>query len=339
MSRKRRMAKAVARLIGIAAMGGVLATAASLGSNARLDAQGRGHEFSGWSTAMSLEAVPGTDTSLNTEFNDGCPTLAPDGMTLFMASNRSGGLGGQDIWIARRESPNDPWGAPANVGEPINTANDDFCPSPTRDGHLFLFTSNRPGGCGGSDIYMTRWRNDIQGWDDPVNLGCEVNTAGNEASPFLVNGPGGRVLYFSSNVVGGYSEEPPGAIVGDDDIYVSEWHGGAFQGRYLVEGVNTAANDSRPNLSHDGQELFFDSNREGTLGGADIFVAVREGPHDAWSTPEPLGPSVNSGSAETRASLSWDGTVLVFGSNRSDGEGMTDVYVTTRTKLKGSRRQ
>jgi hypothetical protein len=311
-----------------------MATAASLHVPSALLAQGRGHEFTEWSMAVNVETIPGTDSSLNTAFNDGCPTLAPDDRTLFMASNRPGGFGGQDIWIARREGPEDPWGAPENVGAPINTAFDDFCPSPTRNGHLFFFVSNRPGGCGGSDIYMTRWRNDIHGWEEPVNLGCDVNTVGSEVSPFLVNGPGGPLLYFSSNVAGGYSPDAPGALTGDDDIYVSEWRGGAFQSPQLVEGVNTGFNDSRPNLSHDGQELFFDSNRLGT---PDIFYAFRDRPHDAWPAPARLPDTVNSGAAETRPSLSWDGTLLVFGSNRPGAEGMTDIYMTTRTRIKGRR--
>jgi Tol biopolymer transport system component len=285
---------------------------------------------------MNVERdVPGTDPALNTSANDGCPTLAPDGRTMFIASNRTGTLGGQDIWIVRRDSPDAPWGEPTNAGALINTAFDDFCPSPTRNGHLFFFVSNRPGGCGGSDIYVTRWRNDARGWEEPTNLGCEVNSPGNEWSPFLVHGPGGPLLYFSSTVAGGYSADAPGAITGDDDIYVSEWHGGYFQAPQLVEGVNTAFNDSRPNLSHDGQELFFDSNRGG--GAPDIFYAFREKPHDAWSDPQPLGPQVNSESAETRPSLSWDGTVLVFGSNRPGGEGMADIYMTTRTRAQGRR--
>ena len=302
---------------------------------ADVQAQERGGRFTPWSPAINIESIPGTDPELNTPQNDGCPTLAPDGRTLFMASNRPGGLGGQDIWMATRESPDDPWGAPVNVGEPVNSPDDDFCPSPTRNGHLFFFVSTRPGGCGGSDIYVTRWRNENQGWEEPTNLGCDVNSAGSEASPFLVHQPGGRVLYFSSNRAGGYSTEAPGATTGDDDIYVSGWHGGAFQEPALVEGVNTEFNDSRPNLSRDGQELFFDSNRTGTFGGPDIYYAFRRHAHDAWSLPENLGPNVNSSAFETRPSLSWDGMTLVFGSTRAGGEGSNDIYMTTRAKVTG----
>ena len=324
-------------LLAFAAATVVIRESNSLDLGPTLFAQGRGHQFTEWTAAVNVQSIPGTDPTLNTPSNDGCPTLAPDGTTLFMASNRPGGLGGQDIWVATRESPEEPWGAPQNVGAPINTEFDDFCPSPTRNGHLFFFVSTRPGGCGGSDIYMTRWQNEIHGWEEPVNLGCEVNTAGSEWSPFLVHGPGGPMLYFSSNVAGGYSAESSGAITGDDDIYVSEWQAGAFDGRQLVDDVNSAANDSRPNLSHDGQELFFDSNRVGTLGGPDIFYAFRDKPHDPWSVPQPLGSDVNSPFAETRASLSWDGTTLVFGSNRPGGEGMADVYMTTRTRITSHR--
>ena len=298
-------------------------------------AQAQNRVFTAWSPAINVQSIPGTDPELNTASNDGCPTLAANGRTLFMASNRPGGLGGQDIWMATRESPDAPWGAPVNLGAPINTAADDFCPSPTRNGHLFFFVSTRAGGCGGSDIYVTRWRNDNLGWEDPVNLGCDVNSAGSEASPFLVHQPGGTVLYYSSNRAGGYSNEAAGAVIGDDDIYVSESHGGEFQAGYLVAGVNTEFNDSRPNLSHDGREIFFDSNRTGTLGGPDVYSAVRESALDPWPVPFNLGPAVNSSAADTRASLSWDGTTLVFGSMRAGGEGSADVYMTTRTRVHG----
>lgn len=294
-------------------------------------------QFGPWSIAVNVESLPGTDPQLNTAFNDGCPTLARDGLTLYMASNRPGGHGGQDIWVVTRESKESPWGAPQNLGAPVNTPADEFCPSPARDGHLFFFVSTKPGGCGGSDIYITRRRADQHGWDEPVHLGCEVNSAGNEASPFLIEERAtGPVLYFSTNRAGGYSDEAPGAIVGDDDIYVSEFNRGGFDAPRLVPHVNSDSNDSRPNLRRDGLELFFDSNRAGTLGLADIFSSVRDSVFHPWSDPAPLGPLVNSAASETRPSLSWDGTTLVFGSNRPGGEGGNDVYVTTRQRVRGA---
>jgi hypothetical protein len=297
------------------------------------------NEFGPWSAAVNVQSIPGTNPAFNTELLDGCPTLARDGRTFYMASNRPGGEGGLDIWVATRESVDAPWGEPVNLGPPVNTPADEFCPSPARDGHLFFFVSTRPGSgaCGGSDIYATRWRADEHGWDEPTNLGCQVNSAGGEASPFLIEEPGiGPVLYFSSNRAGGYSVDAPGTLVGDDDIYFSEWQGGGFGPAQLAPFVNSASHDSRPHLRRDALELFFDSNRPGTLGSADIFSSTRETAFDQWSNPAPLGQLVNSTAADTRASLSWDGTTLVFGSTRSGGEGSTDVFVTTRARLKGS---
>ena len=63
-------------------------------------------------------------------------------------------------------------------------------------------------------------------------------------------------------------------------------------------------------------------------------AAKREKKAESWSTPFDLGPNVNSTAAETRPSLSWDGTTLYFGSTRPGGEGSTDHYVTTREKIK-----
>ncbi len=305
----------------------------------------RAHEFSSWSLAVNAETVPGTDRSFNTSFLDGCPMLSRDGKTFYMASNRPGGKGGIDIWVATRASENDPWGAPVNLDPPINSASNDFCPTIDRDGHRFFFVSDRPtwaGGaaCGGTDIYETRFRSDGSA-EEPENLGCDwnggPNSAASEASPFpLPESSSGPVLYFSSARPGGYSAEAPGATVGDQDVYMSRSHGGVYGRGELVAGVNSASEDAQPNVRKDALEIFFFSTRPGTLGMADIYAATRARTTDVWSAPVNLGPNVNSAAAETRPSLSWEGTTLYFGSTRPGGEGSTDIYVTTRQRLVGN---
>jgi Tol biopolymer transport system component len=289
-------------------------------------------DFGAWSPATRVEAAPGTDPSFNGAALDGCPFISRDGKTFYMASNRSGGMGSLDIWVSTRESVDDPWGAPVNAGETINSSANDFCPTISRDGHLFYFVSNRAGGCGGDDIYVSRSR--PGGWDDPQNVGCAANSGVNEASPMPLPERGsGPVLYFSSNRPGGFSSEAAGATSGDIDLYVSESNGGTFGSAELVAGANSAVDDGQPNVRRDGLELFFFSTRPGT---ADIYAATRASTSDPWSTPVNLGPNVNSAvDAETRPSLSWDGTTLYFGSNRSSSEGSTDHYVTTRDGLNG----
>ena len=76
--------------------------------------------------------MAGNNAEVNTPALDGCPIQSPDGLSLYIASNRPGGRGGLDIWVATRSSTSSPWGAPTNLGEPVNSASDDFCPTPVR---------------------------------------------------------------------------------------------------------------------------------------------------------------------------------------------------------------
>jgi hypothetical protein len=218
----------------------------------------------------------------------------------------------------------------------VNSTADDFCPTPVRGEGLF-FVSARAGGCGGADIYRTR-RNTVHGWTEPRNLGCGVNSAAGEAGPSFVDVGGVTSLYFSSARPGGYAADA--GATGDADIYVTTLGAdGTFGAAELVAGVNSAADDARPNVRKDGLEIVFDSTRPGGIGGADVYAAIRSTTQAGWSTPVNLGTSVNSSANETRASLSWDGRTLVFGSNRAGSElapdGITpsnDIYLTTRDR-------
>jgi len=282
-------------------------------------------DYSDWSPAMPLEqASPGAHPNFNTSFAEGCPFISRDGKKFFIASNRPGGLGGLDIWMSTRASVSDPWGEPVNVGPPVNSPAQDFCPTLARDGHTFYFVSTRQTGvegqdwCGGGDMYVTRLR-DGKGFDEPENLGCQVNSTATEFSPFpLPEAGSGPVLYFSST--------RPGLGSGGD-LYMSESHGGVWGSPQLVPGVNSTDDDGQPNVRRDGLELFFYSNRPDPQGqgGNDIYVARRASVFDPWSTPVNLGPNVNTTASETRPSLSWDGTRLYFGS-------AGDIYVTTRER-------
>src|SRR5262249_55427791 len=128
------------------------ANGSPLGSARKLD-------YSARSPAMTIEQFPpGAHPGFNTASLDGCPFISRDGKTFYLASTRPGGLGGIDIWVSKRASIDEPWGEPVNVGAPVNSSADDFCPTIARDGHLFYFVSRRAGGCGQGDIYVTRRR-------------------------------------------------------------------------------------------------------------------------------------------------------------------------------------
>lgn len=267
-----------------------------------------------WGSAVRVESLPDTHPDFNTSVLDGCPFIAPDGLTFFMASARPGGVGGIDIWISTRPSPDAGWGAPVNAGAPINTEYNDFCPTMSRDGHTYYFASNRPGFCGGDDLFTAHRRDD--GWIDVANLGCDAdggpNSAANEASPFP--SPVTGSLFLSST------------RSGNSDIYEAPFRAGRYGLAAPVVEVNTGAQDGHPNLSRDGRELYFFSTRSGT---SDIFVATRGRITEPFSVVDDV-EQANSASAESRPSLSWDGTALYFGSDRPGGEGGADHYVIRR---------
>lgn len=293
-----------------------IAAVACAGAIAATAAVAHAMSFGAWSPAVNAESIPGTSVSLNTTALEGCAFVAQRDDILYVASNRAGGAGGLDIWYSRR-AENGAWGDPVNFTA-VNTSADEFCPTAHRNGRTFLFVSTRAGGCGGADVYATRLHA-TRGWAAPRNLGCTVNSSADEAGPYLLEDE----LYFSST------------RAGDGNIYMSAFDGETFAAPALVPGVNSAQNDFRPNLRRDGLEIFFDSNRPGGIGGLDLWSSTRASTSDAWSAPQNLGANVNSSANELRATLSWDGTTLYFGSTRAGGEGSQDIYVTTRANLAG----
>jgi hypothetical protein len=90
---------------------------------------------------------------------------------------------------------------------------------------------------------------------------------------------------------------------------------------------------NRSSIRHDGREIFFGSNRPGSINTNDLWVATRETVFDAWSAPINLGPTLNSGPLDVHPYISSDREILFFASLRPGGFGNTDLYMTTRTKL------
>ena len=287
-----------------------------------------GARLSAWGAPQKVDEVAGNHADLNTPSLDGCPIQSPDGLSLYQASNRPGGRGGLDIWVATRPSTSAPWGAPTNLGEPVNSAADDFCPTPVgKNGLFFVSREPLPGACGQGDIYYTH-RTGAASWAEPDRLLCSPagpNSALDEQGPSWID-PSGRLrgqkqLYFSRS-----SASP--VVAGE--IYMSTRANGArFGPAAPVTALNdAAANDIQPNVRADGLEVVFSSNRTGSQA-QDIWVSSRARATDEWSAPTNLGAPVNTAAAETRPSLSKDGSQLLFG--RAPGpEGMSDIYLSSR---------
>jgi hypothetical protein len=277
-------------------------------------------EFSDWTAPVNLGPI------VNSAFNDIAPAISKDGLSLYFQSNRPGGVGGLDLWACQRARTEDPWGPPANLGPIVNTPSTEGSPAFSRDGHWMFFNSNRPGGFGGTDIWVT-WRAHIHddfGWQPPVNLGPGVNTPSGDggASYFENEEAGGPLLFFGSARPGG---------AGAGGIYVSALLGdGSFGPATLVPELGSPQDDMGPKIRFDGLEIVQFSNRVGSVGAYDLWASVRGTVLDTWFPPENLGVVVNGSSNELTPYLSADRRLLFFASDRPGGFGGTDLYVSTR---------
>jgi hypothetical protein len=287
-----------------------------------------------WSVPVNLGPI------VNTAFADADPFISKDGLSLyFVAGQGRGGSGLRDLWISQRANTNDPWGPPQNLGPTINSAGHDDAPTLSLDGRRLYFASSRPGGFGGFDLYVSRRRDKRDfGWETPVNLGSAINTTADEASAtfFEDEVTGTIIMYFNSNRPGG-----PGL----DDIYASTLQPHETFGLpVLVAELSTPFNDRQPAVRRDGLEMFLGSDRPGTIGNTDLWVATRASTADAWSTPVNLGPVVNSPARppdveqanDFRPALSFDGASLYFAAALRPGNVgdmmFFDLWVTTRSQ-------
>jgi hypothetical protein len=288
--------------------------------------------YSEWSAPVNL----GPD--INSEFADQGPYVSRDELTLYFASQRPApeGFGGNDLYVSTRRNRRDAWGPAVNLGSIINTSGTESTPALSSDESLLYFASNGHPGSNGLDIWVsTRHdKNDPLSWGVPVKLVGGVNSTSNDLgpAPFYDRRTETLTLYFYSIRAGG---------VGCRDIYSStQGASGEFAPAIPVTELNTAGEDEQPAIRHDGLELVFGSNRPvgapcqgaGNPGG-ELYVSTRGSTSDPWQSPVNLGIPINTPGAEGRPALSYDGRSLYFFSDGHGGEGGTDLFVSTRTRL------
>lgn len=271
---------------------------------------------------------------VNTASGDGCNYINKNGLSLYFASKRSGGAGGNDIYVATRDSDDDDFENVTALPSWINTASNDQCPAITKDGEFLYFVSSRPGGCGGLDLYVSqRVGSGAADWGFPTHMGCDtdggVNSNQNEEGPALYHDDDDTMLYFSSKRQSLEGNTVPGGF----NIYVMDVDsdtGEAKSTPKLAASLNTDANDRRPTIRKDGDEIIFETDRAGSSkGGYNLWSISRDDDDDAFGAAIPLD-NINSDQNEARPSLNRDGTELYFTSNRMGSLGKNDIYRATR---------
>jgi hypothetical protein len=203
----------------------------------------------------------------------GNPLISPFVTSTFYIINRSAetkldvdlldGLGLGDVWVSYKV--NGSWSEPKNLSDvpgepPVNTVFHDHCLSFSGDGNQAFWTSTRPGGFGGNDIWTSRR---VEGkWTPPENLGPKVNSPADEHHSILT--PNGKSLYVTTTRAVGY---------GGEDNYITTRAAGGKWGSLVNLGpvVNGPGIDRCPVWTPDFKIFLFDSTREAGFGGRDIW--------------------------------------------------------------------
>jgi outer membrane protein OmpA-like peptidoglycan-associated protein len=208
----------------------------------------------GWTKAKPLEG------NINSPSNEGALNISQDGQWLiFTGCNFQNGFGSCDLFISYLMPEG--WSTPENMGPNFNTEFWESGPSLSPDKRDLYFTSNRPGGFGGNDIYVCH-RQENGRWSPPENMGPGINTPGDESAPFIH--ADNKSLYFTSNALPGY---------GGDDLFVvrrtatGEW--GIPEN--LGYPINTIENEGSLVVAADGKTAYYASDRADSRGQLDLY--------------------------------------------------------------------
>jgi hypothetical protein len=132
--------------------------------------------------------------NINTEYDETSPVLSPDGNTLYFVSNRPCGFGGKDIWASERSTSGN-WLQPYNLGQTINTKDDEESPFLMSDGATFYFSSKGHNSIGGYDVFISTISEDGL-WSVPENMGSPVNSVADDY--YYITDSYGEMAYYSS---------------------------------------------------------------------------------------------------------------------------------------------
>jgi hypothetical protein len=209
---------------------------------------------------------------------------------------------------------------PINIGDSINTVEDEYWPSITADGQTLMFTrqglTGRTGAKSQEDFYFSHMKDGV--WSKAVNAGQPINTIQNEGAQ-SISSDGGFMYFTACDRSDGF---------GRCDIYYSSFNGMTWSKPLNIGSpVNTGYWESQPSISANGRMLFFASNRSVGFGGMDLWYSVMNSKSE-WGIPLNMGIAINTPGDEMSPFIHFDGKTLYFSSNGRIGLGGFDIYFT-----------
>ncbi len=234
-----------------------------------------------------------------------------------------------------------PWGEAesietfgAGANENFNTASTEGCPFISPDGKAFFIASNRAGGLGGLDIWVSTRASTDDAWSDPVNVGAPINSAASDFCPTI--GRDGKTFFFASTRAGHCGETT------NADLYSTRLDIG-FNAPWVTHlgcVVNSAWDEHSPfpaEIASQGPVLFYSSarplNGADTAGDHDLYVSPRDG--GVYRAGIPLS-EINTNANEGQPNVRRDGQELFFWSDRTGGEGGPDIYSSSKESPLGA---
>ena len=234
--------------------------------------------------------------ALASGYRDSDPTCTEDLLELYFTSARLDGTGNLDIWVSRRGSAADPWGAPAEVAE-LNTIDHEQTPEIAPDGLTLYLSSTRAGGPPRYDVYVSTRDSRDAPWTTPTPVD-ELDTDANDVAP-TPSADGLRIMLHRYGPGSANIFEAARPSTGD-----------VFRTPALVTELNSPSSDGAAFPWNDARTVVFDSNRPGT-GSWDLYVATRPSLTAPFDPPTPIS-ELNTVGKESAPWVSPDGGYILY---------------------------
>ncbi len=260
---------------------------------------------------------------VNSRFPDYGPLISTDESEMIFTSRRDNSTGGlktpsgeyfEDLYLSTCKDPSLPWGAPTNMGKPINTEDHDATAGLSPDGTtLYIYRFTRKDG---GDIWECHQQGDT--WTKPERMNKNINSDAHESTVSLSYD--GKTLYFVSDRKGG---------MGGKDIYMSHLDDKGKWGpaENLGAPINTMYSEEGVFIHPDGKTMYFSSQGHKTMGGYDIFKSTLV--DGKWTEPVNLGYPVNGPDDDVFFVISGSERHGYYASKKSEGCGEKDIYKIT----------